>query len=149
MSEFEVLNPATEEVVEVVALASADETDAAVERAGRAFPAWRDLAPGDRARLLRAFAGKIDEHLDELAALEVRNAGHPVGQARWEAGNLRDVLQYYAAAPERLTGRQIPVPGGVNVTFAEPLGVWWAYLIGLAIAVAWNGLLWVWKNRRA
>ncbi|MFB4297207.1 aldehyde dehydrogenase family protein [Actinomadura sp. NTSP31] len=131
MSEFEVLNPATEEVVEVVALASADETDAAVERAGRAFPAWRDVAPGDRARLLRAFAEKIDAHLDELAGLEVRNAGHPIGQARWEAGNLRDVLHYYAAAPERLTGRQIPVPGGLNVTFAEPLGV-------VGVIVPWN-----------
>ncbi|MER6809015.1 aldehyde dehydrogenase family protein [Spirillospora sp. NPDC000708] len=131
MSEFEVLNPATEEVVEVVALASADETDAAVERAKRAFPAWRDVAPGDRARLLRAFAEQVDAHLEELAALEVRNAGHPVGQARWEAGNLRDVLHYYAAAPERLAGRQIPVPGGVNVTFAEPLGV-------VGVIVPWN-----------
>ncbi|MFC6882728.1 MULTISPECIES: aldehyde dehydrogenase family protein [Actinomadura] len=131
MTDFEVIDPATGEVIETVALASAAETDAAVERAARAFPAWRAVAPGDRARLLRRFAERIDAHLDELAALEVRNAGHPVGQARWEAGNLRDVLHYYAAAPERLTGLQIPAPGGLNVTFAEPLGV-------VGVIVPWN-----------
>ncbi|MBO2448010.1 aldehyde dehydrogenase [Actinomadura barringtoniae] len=128
---FDVINPATEEVVETVALASAEETDAAVERAKRAFASWRAVAPGDRARLLRAFAAEVDAHLEELAALEVLNAGHPIGQARWEAGNLRDVLQYYAAAPERHLGRQIPVPGGLNVTFHEPLGV-------VGVIVPWN-----------
>ncbi|WP_433463778.1 aldehyde dehydrogenase family protein [Spirillospora sp. CA-128828] len=129
--EFDVVNPATEEVIERVPLASAEDVDAAVARARRAFPPWRDVAPGDRARLLRAFADLVDAHADELAALEVRNAGHPIGQARWEAGNLRDVLHYYAAAPERLAGRQIPVPGGLNVTFAEPLGV-------VGVIVPWN-----------
>ncbi|TDD59419.1 aldehyde dehydrogenase, partial [Actinomadura darangshiensis] len=81
--------------------------------------------------LLRGFADLVDAHVDELAGLEVRNAGHPIGQARWEAGNLRDVLHYYAAAPERLSGRQIPVPGGLNVTFAEALGV-------VGVIVPWN-----------
>ncbi|TDD79095.1 aldehyde dehydrogenase family protein [Actinomadura rubrisoli] len=128
---FAVVDPATEVVVERVALASVEETDWVVERAKRAFPAWRDLAAGERGRLLRAFAERVDACLDELAALEVRNAGHPVGQARWEAGNLRDVLHYYAAAPERLLGQQIPVPGGLNVTFAEPLGV-------VGVIVPWN-----------
>ncbi|WP_442316425.1 aldehyde dehydrogenase family protein [Actinomadura fibrosa] len=127
----DVVDPATEEVIEKVRLASVEETDAAVERAKRAFPAWRDLAPGERARLLRAFAARVDACREELAGLEVRNAGHPVAQARWEAGNLRDVLEYYAAAPERLTGRQIPVPGGLDVTFAEPLGV-------VGVIVPWN-----------
>ncbi|NVI91901.1 aldehyde dehydrogenase [Actinomadura sp. BRA 177] len=131
MSGFEVVNPATEEVIERVPLASVEEVDAAVARGRRAFRAWRDVAPGDRARLLRAFAEVVDAHVGELAELEVRNAGHPIGQARWEAGNLRDVLQYYAAAPERLMGRQIPVPGGVNVTFAEALGV-------VGVIVPWN-----------
>lgn len=131
MAVFEVVNPATEEVVERVPLASVEEVDAAVARGRRAFAAWRDVAPGDRARMLRAFAEVVDAHAGELAELEVRNAGHPIGQARWEAGNLRDVLHYYAAAPERLAGRQIPVPGGVNVTFAEPLGV-------VGVIVPWN-----------
>ncbi|MCD0448112.1 aldehyde dehydrogenase family protein [Actinocorallia sp. API 0066] len=128
---LDVLNPATEEIVATVPAASAQEVDAAVARARAAFPAWRDVAPGDRARLLRAFAEKVDVHAEELAVLEVREAGHPIAQARWEAANLRDVLHYYAGAPERLTGLQIPVPGGVDVTFKEPLGV-------VAVIVPWN-----------
>ena len=130
-SRFTVLNPATGEAVTEVELASAEEADAVIERAQEAFPAWRDLAPGARATLLRRFAAVVDEHIDELADLEVRNAGHTVGNARWEAGNVRDVLNYYSAAPERLFGRQIPVPGGVNITFHEPLGV-------VGIIVPWN-----------
>ncbi|MFD6099912.1 aldehyde dehydrogenase family protein [Nocardiopsis flavescens] len=126
-----VVDPATEEVIATVPLASAADTDAAVARARAAFPAWRDTAPGERARLLRAVADAVDAHLDELADLEVRNAGHPVGQARWEAGNARDVFRYYSAAPERAAGRQIPVPGGWSVTFAEPLGV-------VGVIVPWN-----------
>jgi acyl-CoA reductase-like NAD-dependent aldehyde dehydrogenase len=128
---FNVINPATEEVVETVPMASAVEVDAAVDRAKRAFGAWRACGPGDRARLLRAFAQQIDDHLDELAELEVTNAGHPVSQAQWEAANLRDVVLYYAGAPERLSGRQIPVPGGLDVTFHEPLGV-------VGVIVPWN-----------
>jgi betaine-aldehyde dehydrogenase len=126
-----VVNPATEETVTEVASASVEETDAAIERAAEAFPAWRDLAPGERARLLRRFAAVVDEHIDELAELEVRNAGHTWSNATWEAGNVRDVLNYYSAAPERLTGHQIPVAGGINVTFHEPLGV-------VGIIVPWN-----------
>ena len=61
----------------------------------------------------------------------MRNSGHPISSARWEAGNVRDVLNYYSAAPERLFGRQIPVPGGVDVTFHEPLGV-------VGVIVPWN-----------
>ena len=127
----EVINPATERVVATVPLTSAEQTDAAIGRAHAALPAWRALAPGDRARLLRRFAEAVDQDLENLARLEVANAGHTIGNARWEAGNVRDVLHYYAAAPERLFGRQIPVPGGVNVTFAEPLGV-------VGVIVPWN-----------
>ncbi|WCN84546.1 aldehyde dehydrogenase family protein [Micromonospora sp. LH3U1] len=111
--------------------ASVAEVDAAISRAAAAFQSWRAVAPGDRARLLRRFAAVVDAHLEELAALEVRNSGHTIGNARWEAGNVRDVLDYYAGAPERLTGRQIPVPGGLDVTFHEPLGV-------VGVIVPWN-----------
>ncbi|GIH23414.1 phenylacetaldehyde dehydrogenase [Acrocarpospora phusangensis] len=128
---FTVIDPATERPLAEVALASAAETDAAIERAHEAFRSWRAVAPGERARLLRAFAAVVDAHLDELAWLEVRNAGHTIGNARWEAGNVRDVLNYYAATPERLFGRQIPVPGGIDVTFREPLGV-------VGVIVPWN-----------
>jgi acyl-CoA reductase-like NAD-dependent aldehyde dehydrogenase len=126
-----VVNPATEEVVARVDPVDEAATDAAVDRAARAFPAWRAVAPGDRARLLRRFAAVVDAHRDELADLEVRNAGHPVAGARWEVGHVRDVLDYFAGAPERLTGRQIPVPGGVDLTFPEPLGV-------VGVIVPWN-----------
>jgi acyl-CoA reductase-like NAD-dependent aldehyde dehydrogenase len=128
---YDVVNPATEEVVTTVGLTSLEETDAAIERAAAAFPAWRAVAPGDRGGLLRRFADLVGEHLEELAQLEVANSGHPIGNARWEAGNVRDVLTYYSAAPERAAGRQIPVAGGVDVTFAEPLGV-------VGIIVPWN-----------
>ncbi|MDF5752652.1 aldehyde dehydrogenase family protein [Spongiactinospora sp. TRM90649] len=126
-----IVNPATEEVVAEVEAADAAEVDRAVERARRAAPAWRAVAPGDRARLLRRFADLVGEHAEELALLEVAAAGHTIGNARWEAGNVRDVLHYYAGAPERLFGRQIPVPGGVDITFAEPLGV-------VGVIVPWN-----------
>ncbi len=127
----DVINPATEQPVATVASASAEETDEAVDRAAAALPAWRAVAPSDRARLLRRFAESVDDHLEELAWLEVANAGHTITNARWEAGNVRDVLHYYSAAPERLMGRQIPVEGGVNVTFQEPLGV-------VGVIVPWN-----------
>lgn len=128
---FEVINPATEETLARVPLAGAAEVDAAVRIAAAAYPAWRAVSPGDRARLLRRFAEAVDAHAEELAALEVAEAGHPIGNARWEAGNLRDVLHYFAGAPERLTGRQIPVEGGIDLTFHEPLGV-------VGLIVPWN-----------
>src|SRR5690348_16221999 len=128
---FTVVNPATAQPVTDVLLADQAEADAAIERAHEAFPAWRDVSPGERATLLRRFASVVDDHIEELAELEVRNAGHTWGNARWEAGNVRDCLNYYAGAPERLFGRQIPVAGGTDVTFHEPLGV-------VGIIVPWN-----------
>jgi acyl-CoA reductase-like NAD-dependent aldehyde dehydrogenase len=127
----DVLDPATEEVVETVELADVARTDEAVERAAAAQVRWAALAPADRGRLLRRFADVVDAHVEELAELEVRGAGHTIGNARWEAGNVRDVLEYYAAGPERLFGRQIPVAGGLDVTFKEPIGV-------VGVIVPWN-----------
>jgi acyl-CoA reductase-like NAD-dependent aldehyde dehydrogenase len=125
------LNPATEQVVDVVPHMSAESTDEAIARARAASPVWRAVAPADRARLLRRFAEAVDGDIEHLAALEVANSGHTIGNARWEAGNVRDVLLYYSAAPERLFGRQIPVPGGVDITFREPIGV-------VGVIVPWN-----------
>src|SRR3954468_11540826 len=125
------INPVTAEAFTEVPSATEAETDAAIERAHDAYLSWRAIAPGERARLLRAFAAHVDAHLEELAQLEVTNAGHTIGNARWEAGNVRDCLNYYSAAPERLFGRQIPVPGGVDLTFHEPLGV-------VGVIVPWN-----------
>ncbi|WUD76312.1 aldehyde dehydrogenase family protein [Streptomyces sp. NBC_00510] len=128
---LDVLNPATEEVIATVPAARREDVDAAVTRAARAQTAWAALAPADRARLLRRFAAVVDAHVEELAALEVREAGHTVGNARWEAGNVRDLLDYAAGGVERLSGRQIPVPGGIDVTFLEPLGV-------VGVIAPWN-----------
>ncbi|WP_244190638.1 aldehyde dehydrogenase family protein [Streptomyces caeruleatus] len=129
--QLQVLNPATEEIVATVPAATAADVDAAVVRATKAQSAWAALAPGERARLLRRFAVTVDEHLEELAQLEVREAGHTIGNARWEAGNVRDLLDYAAGGVERLTGHQIPVPGGLNVTIPEPLGV-------VGVIAPWN-----------
>jgi acyl-CoA reductase-like NAD-dependent aldehyde dehydrogenase len=126
-----VRNPATAEPVATVAVATSQEVDAAIVRAAAAQRRWAALAPADRARLLRRFAERVDAANEELARLEVAQAGHTIRNARWEAGNVRDVLHYYAAGPERLLGHQIPVAGGLDVTFREPLGV-------VGVIVPWN-----------
>ncbi|MEY9858371.1 acyl-CoA reductase-like NAD-dependent aldehyde dehydrogenase [Catenulispora sp. GAS73] len=128
---YDLINPATGAVFRSIEMTSAEGVDAAVARAHKAFPAWRDVAPADRARLLRRFAELVDAAAEELARIEVENAGHTISNARWEAGNVRDVLTYYSAAPERLFGRQIPVAGGLDLTIAEPLGV-------VGVIVPWN-----------
>ncbi|MEU3348322.1 aldehyde dehydrogenase family protein [Streptomyces sp. NPDC006700] len=129
--EHQVLNPATEEVVATVPAATPEDVDAAVARAAVAQTRWAALAPADRAGLLRRFAVTVDEHLEELAQLEVREAGHVIGNARWEAGNARDLLDFAAGGVERLSGRQIPVPGGLDITILEPLGV-------VGVIAPWN-----------
>jgi betaine-aldehyde dehydrogenase len=111
--------------------AGIEETDAAVARAKRAFPAWRAIAPGDRARLLHKLADALDGRREDLAVLEARNAGKPIGDARGEMGMVADCFRYYAGAPERLLGKTIPVAGGVDMTFREPLGV-------VGLIVPWN-----------
>ena len=126
-----VISPISGQQIADVPSTSLEETDAAIVRAHAAFPAWRAVSPGDRARLLRRFSQVVEDHIEELAQLEVTNAGHTIGNARWEAGNVRDVLAYYAGAPERLFGRQIPVAGGVDMTFHEPIGV-------VGVIVPWN-----------
>ncbi|MFF7814837.1 aldehyde dehydrogenase family protein [Streptomyces sp. NPDC007945] len=130
-TELRVLNPATEELVATVPAVTPADVDAAVARAAAAQTAWAAAAPADRARLLRRFAAVVDAHTEELALLEVREAGHTIGNARWEAGNVRDLLDYAAGGVERLNGRQIPVPGGLDVTLLEPLGV-------VGVIAPWN-----------
>ena len=131
MSSITLINPSDETVIREVQHTSLEEVDAAVLRAVTAQAAWAGLAPADRARGLRRFAAAVDAAVEELAALEVLNSGHPIGSARWEAGHVRDVLDYYAGAPERMIGQQIPVAGGIDVTFHEPLGV-------VGVIVPWN-----------
>jgi betaine-aldehyde dehydrogenase len=126
-----VIEPATEKVMAELQEATVEEADAAVARAKTAYPAWKALAPKDRANLMRRIATAIDKHAEELAQLEARNVGKPISDARGEVGMVVDVFNYYAGAPERLVGKTIPVAGGVDMTFREPLGV-------VALIVPWN-----------
>ncbi len=120
---LQVIEPATEQVLAEIPSAGVEDADAAIARAKAAFPGWRDVAPGDRARLLRRFASLVEERVEELATLEARNVGKPIADARGEVGMVADVFNYYAGAPERLLGDTIPVAGGIDMTFREPLGV--------------------------
>ena len=131
MSASTLINPADESVLRTVEQVDVAGVDEAVANAMSAQKAWAKLAPAERASALRAFAAVVDAHVDELAALEVANSGHVIGNAEWEAGHVRDVLQFYSASPERMSGRQIPVAGGIDVTFNEPLGV-------VAVIAPWN-----------
>ena len=126
-----VLEPATEAVLAELPEAGVAEADAAVARAKAASPAWRAVAPADRARLLHRLADVLEREREELAVLEARNAGKPIGDARSEMGMVADTFRYYAGAPERTLGETIPVAGGVAMTFREPLGV-------VALIVPWN-----------
>ena len=128
---YDVINPATEQVVKQVREATVEETDAVIAKAAAAFKSWRNVTPYDRSNLLRAFSNKVREHREELAKIEIENSGHTRGNALWEADNVANVLNYYAGVPERLYGRQIPVAGGVDITFKEPIGV-------VGIIVPWN-----------
>jgi len=128
---IEVVEPATGQVMAQIPRAGAEEVDAAVARARRALGAWRAVSPGDRSRLLYRLAETISAYEDELAVLEARNAGKPIRDARGEIGMTIDTFRYYAAAPERLIGKTIPVAGGVDMTFHEPIGV-------VGLIVPWN-----------
>src|SRR3954470_3292154 len=126
-----VVEPATEAVLAELPRAGAEETDAAIARARAAYPAWRAVAPGGRSALLGGLADALDDRLEELAVLEARNAGKPISDARGEMAMVVETFRYYAGAPERLLGDTIPVEGGVNLTFREPLGV-------VGLIVPWN-----------
>jgi acyl-CoA reductase-like NAD-dependent aldehyde dehydrogenase len=126
-----VIEPATEETLAELHEATIDEADQAVARAKAAYPAWKAMNPKDRANLMRGIATAIGQHAEELARLEARNVGKPISDARGEVGMVVDVFNYYAGAPERLFGKTIPVAGGVDMTFREPIGV-------VALIVPWN-----------
>ncbi len=126
-----VIEPATEEVMAEVPRAGTEEVDAAVAAAKAAFPAWRAVSPSDRALLLHRLSAQIESEAEGLSRLEARNAGKPISDARGEIGMVAECFRYYAAAPERLVGRTIPVAGGVDMTFREPMGV-------VGLIVPWN-----------
>jgi betaine-aldehyde dehydrogenase len=112
-----VLNPATEEPIAELEQAGLEDADAAVARAKAAFPAWRAVAPADRARLLRRLAALVEENGEELARIETRNVGKPISDSRGEVGMVADVFHFYAGAVDKHHGETIPVAGGVDMTF--------------------------------
>ena len=126
-----VIEPATEKVLAELKEATVDDADRAVAKAKAAYPAWKAVTPKDRGYLMRRIASAIDHHREELAQLEARNVGKPISDARGEVGMVVDVFNYYAGAPERLVGKTIPVAGGIDMTFREPLGV-------VALITPWN-----------
>src|SRR3954470_3034613 len=128
---LEVLEPATEAVLAEIPRAGVEEADAAVAKAKAAYPAWRAVAPAERSALLHRLADALDAEREALAQLEARNAGKAIGDARGEMEMVVETFRYYAGGPERLLGDTIPVPGGVNMTFREPLGV-------VGLIVPWN-----------
>ncbi|MGH3087128.1 MAG: aldehyde dehydrogenase family protein [Rubrobacteraceae bacterium] len=128
---LEVINPANEEVITALEPATVAEADAAVSRAKAAFPKWRSVEPGDRVKMLRRLAEALDTERESLARLESKNTGKPINDARCEMGMVAETFHYYAGMPERSLGDTIPVSGGVDFTFREPLGV-------VALIVPWN-----------
>ena len=118
-----VVNPATEEPIAELPQAGAEDAERAVAAARAAFPAWRAVSPNDRVRLLRRLAALVEEHGEELALLETRNVGKPISDSRGEVGMVADVFHFYSGAIDKHHGQSIPVAGGVDVTFHEPLGV--------------------------
>jgi acyl-CoA reductase-like NAD-dependent aldehyde dehydrogenase len=126
-----VVNPATEQTIAELPEVGVGETDEAVAAAKAAFPAWRAVAPADRARLLRRLAASVEEHAEELALLETRNVGKPIADSRGEVGMVAEVFYFYAGAVDKHFGETIPVAGGVDMTFREPLGV-------VGLIVPWN-----------
>jgi acyl-CoA reductase-like NAD-dependent aldehyde dehydrogenase len=131
VASVQVVNPATEEPIAQLEQAGVEETDAAVARAKAAFPPWRAVTPADRARLLRRLATLVEEHGEELAQIETRNVGKPISDSRGEVGMVADVFHFYAGAIDKHHGETIPVAGGVDMTFREPLGV-------VGLIVPWN-----------
>ena len=89
-----------------------------------AYEVWGALSPVTRGRHMHRFAALVEEHAEELALLECRNVGMPIGDARGQLGMIVDVIRYYAGAVDKFFGHTIPVErDGVALTFREPIGV--------------------------
>ncbi len=127
-----IIEPARGVPFDEAAAAGPADLDAAVVAAKAAFPGWARLTAVARAEILFRFADLVRVHADELAVLEARNVGKPIGDARWEAGHVADTLRYYAGAADKFFGQTIAVKkGGLDVTLHDPLGV-------VGLIVPWN-----------
>ncbi|HEX7311577.1 MAG TPA: gamma-aminobutyraldehyde dehydrogenase [Gaiellaceae bacterium] len=122
---MEVLNPATEEVIARVPRCNAEDVNRAVAAARAALPEWLETTPGERAGILLALADLLDEHADELAAIESRNVGKPLSYARDEIPVCSDNVRFFAGAARTLEGRSAGeyMRGYTSFIRREPLGV--------------------------
>lgn len=129
--QINVVNPATEQVIARLESQTAEQVDETVRRSKRAFEGWSRIDAVDRARLLRRFAAAVEADAEHLAQLETQNAGHPISDSRATLRKIVECMDYYAGSPERIIGQQVPVSGGVNITFHQPVGV-------VAVIAPWN-----------
>ncbi len=141
---IEVMNPATGEILTTVPRSDSSDVDHAVVCARRAFenPAWRDMKPSARSKLLWRIGELIEKNLDDLARLESLNAGKPLKSAK--NGDMRpaaDIFYYYAGWVRAMHSEVIPVDGPfLNYTLREPVGV-----VGMITAWNYPMLLAAWK----
>jgi betaine-aldehyde dehydrogenase/aminobutyraldehyde dehydrogenase len=121
----EILNPATGETIAEVPKGTQADVDRAVEAAKKAWAEWREVTPAERAELLFKLADVIDEHADELAEIESRNVGKPIGAARDEMPVCSDNIRFFAGAARLLEGRSAGeyMQGYTSMIRREPIGI--------------------------
>jgi len=122
---IDVVNPATGETIATVPNASADDVDAAVERAKQALPEWLDATPGERAELLLKLADVISDNAEELAQVESQNVGKPLMVSRDEMPFAADNLRFFAGAARNLEGKSTGeyIKGYTSMIRREPIGI--------------------------
>jgi len=134
---FDIINPATEEVLTEITEASASDVDCAVAAARRAFEdrsgAWRKLSASDRGRLIWKLADLVEKNIDELAKLETLDNGKPIFESRYvDMPMVIDVLRYYAGLATKIHGETVNTfETAFTYTLREPVGV-------VGLIVPWN-----------
>jgi aminobutyraldehyde dehydrogenase len=122
---FPVVNPSDGELLAELPIGTAEDVDAAVAGARRAFAAWSKLAPGERERILRGFADVLDSHREELGTLESLDVGKPLRGAMGEASRAGELVRFFAGFATKNFGQQIPLRDSAVVCYTqlEPIGV--------------------------
>jgi phenylacetaldehyde dehydrogenase len=131
---FEVIDPATEQRLALVAAADSADVDAAVAAARSAFnaPSWSGISPHVRGRMLLKIADAVEQHVEELAVLETLDMGAPLESTRARAAQVAEVFRYYAGWPARISGTTNPMDASrFQYMLREPVGV-------CALINAWN-----------
>ena len=133
VASFETVDPATGEVLATLPLAGEVEVDAAVAAAREAQPAWSALDPTERTKILVRLSQLVEVHADELAALESRDVGKPLAEARGrDVKFTAQTWLYYAGWATKILGTTNPAaPGVFTYTLREPVGV-------VGVITPWN-----------